>query len=119
MKLLLVFVLLTFPVFAQDTPPTSVGASACGPANINFDAKEDKAKQSLAQIEPGKAAVYVIKDYAAKCLGGCVTVRVGLDGAWIGANHARTYFFFTVSPGEHHLCSNWQSILIFFNVFIS
>jgi hypothetical protein len=53
----------------------------------------------------------VIEDYAAVCLVGCATVRVGLDGAWIGANQGNTYFSFTVTAGEHHLCSNWQSNL--------
>jgi hypothetical protein len=37
-----------------------------------------------------------------------VTTRVGLDGAWIGANRGDSYFFFPVEPGEHHLCSDWH-----------
>ena len=36
-------------------------------------------------------------------------MRVGLDGAWVGANKDRSYFFFSVDPGEHQLCTNWQS----------
>jgi len=111
MKALLVFFLLAAPAFAQDPASTSSGIAACGPANVKFAVKEDKAQQSRTQLEPGKALVYVIEDYAAVCLVGCATVRVGLDGAWIGANQGHTYFFFTVTPGEHHLCSNWQSSL--------
>jgi hypothetical protein len=34
---------------------------------------------------------------------------VGIDGAWVGANHGESYFFFPISPGEHHLCIDWQS----------
>jgi Protein of unknown function (DUF2846) len=109
MKALLLFFLLAAPAFAQDTASTSPGLAACGSDNVKFAVKEDKAQQSVTQMEPGKALVYVIEDYAAVCLGGCATVRVGLDGAWIGANRARTYFFFAITPGEHHLCSNWQS----------
>jgi hypothetical protein len=36
---------------------------------------------------------------------------MGLDGDWVGANQGNTHFSFSVSPGEHHLCSNWQSSL--------
>src|ERR1039457_3988164 len=37
------------------------------------------------------------------------TVRVSLDGSWVGANRGASYFFFPVEPGEHHLCADWQS----------
>jgi len=33
---------------------------------------------------------------------------VGLDGQWIGATNGNSYFYFSVDPGEHHLCTNWQ-----------
>jgi hypothetical protein len=39
------------------------------------------------------------------------TVRVGVDGSWIGANRGNSYFFLFVEPGEHHICANWQSSL--------
>jgi hypothetical protein len=32
-----------------------------------------------------------------------------MDGAWIGSNLRNSYFSFAVSPGERHLCANWQS----------
>jgi hypothetical protein len=35
-------------------------------------------------------------------------VKVGLDGAWVGANHGTSYLSFPVEPGEHHLCAEWQ-----------
>ncbi len=37
------------------------------------------------------------------------TIRIGLDGAWMGATRANSYIAFSVDPGEHHLCTNWQS----------
>jgi len=40
---------------------------------------------------------------------GSPTTRVGLDGVWVGANHGKSYFFFPVDPGDHHLCVRWQS----------
>ena len=38
------------------------------------------------------------------------TVRIGLDGSWIGATRGNSYVVFSVDhPGEHHLCAQWQS----------
>jgi hypothetical protein len=39
------------------------------------------------------------------------TIRVGIDGAWVGANNGASYFASTVDPGLHHLCASWQSDL--------
>ena len=36
-------------------------------------------------------------------------MRIGLDGSWVGANKGKSYFFFSVDPGEHQLCTKWQS----------
>lgn len=38
-------------------------------------------------------------------------IRIGVDGAWIGASRGDSYLFFSTMPGEHHLCANWQSSL--------
>jgi len=57
--------------------------------------------------ETGKALVYVIEDQRFKAVND-VTVRVGLDGSWIGANRGNSYLFFSAEPGEHHLCANWN-----------
>ena len=40
---------------------------------------------------------------------GDVTTRVGLDGTWVGANHGRSYVSFAVEPGQHRVCTDWQS----------
>jgi hypothetical protein len=37
---------------------------------------------------------------------------MGLDGDWLGATHGNSYFYFLVSPGIHHLCANWQSVVL-------
>jgi hypothetical protein len=36
-------------------------------------------------------------------------LRVGLDGKWVGAAKGDSYLSFSVDPGEHHLCTRWQS----------
>ena len=40
---------------------------------------------------------------------GAATVRIGMDGAWVGADKRDSYFVLDVSPGLHHLCASWQS----------
>jgi hypothetical protein len=34
-----------------------------------------------------------------------------VDGAWVGAVQGASWFSFTLPPGEHHMCVNWQSKL--------
>ena len=36
------------------------------------------------------------------------TTRIGVDGAWVAANHGNSFSYFSVDPGEHHLCASWQ-----------
>ena len=62
------------------------------------------------QVEPGKALVYISEVFK-KAPGemGDPTLRIGLDGDWVGAVKGNSYFSFNVDPGEHHLCMRWQS----------
>ena len=86
--------------------------AGCGPDEIQFDVKTDKSQHPSAQLEAGKALVYVFeeeKKQQNRFNIGSVTTRVGLDGKWVGANHGKSYFFFSVTPGEHRLCTQWQS----------
>ena len=86
--------------------------AGCGPTNVEFDVKTDKSQHPIAQLEAGKAVVYVFEEEKRQentTYFGSVTTRVGLDGKWVGANHGHSYFFFFVDPGEHHLCAQWQS----------
>jgi hypothetical protein len=78
---------------------------------VNFDAQASSSR-AAARLQPGKALVYLVEDFR-KAPGelGNPTIRVGLDGAWMGATRANTYLFFSVDPGEHHLCTSWQSRL--------
>jgi hypothetical protein len=96
--------------FAQDTALVTTQA-ACGPAQIQFDAEPAKALQPV-QPEAGKSLVYVVEifDKAANEISR-PTLRVGLDGKWVGADRPESYLAFSVDPGEHHLCTRWQSRL--------
>ncbi len=85
-------------------------AVACGPKNVNFDAKRDDSQHSLPQLEPGKAQLVVIQDLGVvACPGACITTKIGVDGAWVGAVQHNSYFSLSFDPGEHHVCANRQS----------
>jgi len=108
----IVFVTLLFAtsLLAQNEPSPGASQGACGPKEVRFDAQTSPGKPVL--LEPGKALVYVSEVFK-KVPGelGNPTIRVGLDGTWMGATRANSYLSFSVDPGEHHLCTNWQSHL--------
>jgi len=105
---LTIVLVLAASAFAQNTTPVHT-QTACGPLNAKFDA-QGVAGQPAAQLQPGKALVYVAEEFrkVPNELGN-PTLRVGIDGAWLGATRANSYLAFAVEPGEHHLCTSWQS----------
>lgn len=122
-KRILAAVLFVAPVFSFVTPLAAQGqvqdqtaaarnSAGCGPAGVEFDVKTDKKRHPAPRPDPGKALVYVFQHERHKpdvYTIGAVTVRVGLDGNWVGANHGSSYFFFPVETGEHRVCSQVQS----------
>ena len=107
MKLVFAVLLLIASAAAQAT--RSNPQSACGPLDTEFKVKTFAA-QHTSQPEPDKALVYVIEDFrrAPNELTN-PTIRIGLDGSWIGATRNKSYISFSVATGEHHLCTSWQS----------
>jgi len=108
MKTLLVSILACLPVFAADQAPPELVAvkAACGPGDVEFNVKSGKVQPPALQPEPGKGLVYVVEEYDGPPVK--PTVKVGLDGAWVGANRGTSYMSFPIEPGEHHLCAEWQ-----------
>jgi len=96
---------LAISALAQDSEAPQ---GACGAKEVRFDATTASGNQPA--LQPGKALVYVSEVFK-KAPGelGNPTIRVGLDGIWMGATRANSYIVFSVDPGEHHLCTNWQS----------
>ncbi len=90
---------------------TLTRAAGCGASDVEFNVKTDRIQRPTAQPAPGKALVYIFNVYrsGASFNIGSVTVRVGLDGDWVGANHGDSYFYFPVDPGDHRICAEWQS----------
>jgi hypothetical protein len=114
MKTLLAILLFAAPLFAQDQAAAARASAGCGPNEVKFTVKTDKKQHPTAQPEPGKAVVYVFggedSDVGGLVIGkDSVTTRWGVDGAWVGAGYRNSYFFFSVNPGDHHLCAGRQS----------
>ena len=93
------------PVLAQDnTAGAARTAAGCGPSAEMFNVQTTDLKHPVGQTEQGKALVYFFVDFVT-----APTMRVGVDGKWVGANNGKSYFFFQVDPGEHNVCTEWQS----------
>lgn len=100
--LLLALVLMPRQASAQMGP-------GCGAANIKFDVQTTKRPDATPSLDSGKALVFFLQDDAKYNAMPRPTTRFGIDGAWVGATHANSYFYVSVDPGKHHVCANWQS----------
>jgi hypothetical protein len=111
MKTALAVVLFVASAFAQDQSAVEAAEAACGSHNVELQIKIDKRQHPVIQPNPSKAAAYVILDQKFEIVRD-VTARVGIDGAWVGANRGNSYLFFSTAPGEHHLCTDWISTFL-------
>ncbi len=107
MKIAVLALFLAIPVFAQN--PSANLAPSCGPRNVTFSVNVDAAKQTPAQSEHGKALVYFFQHDGPGGDHQHYTIKIGMDGAWVGAYKHNSYFAVSVGPGEHHVCANVQS----------
>jgi hypothetical protein len=111
--LALLLILLASPVFAQQTSDSTNPLWACGPVATKFEVTVTPPADVVPVLVPseGKALVYVIEDIGPGdyFLVSGAPYRIGLDGAWVGALKGRSFLSLSVSPGERHLCANWQS----------
>jgi hypothetical protein len=100
-----VLLLSTAQVWAASLP------DSCGNDRVNFDIKLENDRPLPTGPESGKAQIVFIEtlDKAGTCFHCISTTRVGVDGAWVGANQGNSYFAISVLPGEHNLCSDVQS----------
>jgi hypothetical protein len=85
--------------------------NSCGDDKVRFEVKAQKGQTPALTPVEGKALIVLVENYQRQGnVIGKPTTRVGLDGAWVGANQGNSYFTLEVTPGEHHLCTDWQSI---------
>ena len=115
MKTLTALLFLAFATIssAQNAPTETAAPPGCGAENTKFDVKTDRSQHPLVKPEPGKALVYFLQDDTYFQSVPRPTTRFGLDGNWVGATQANSYFYASVDPGEHHLCAGWQSFVGF------
>jgi hypothetical protein len=106
--LLLAAASLSLPAFAQ--APTA--ATGCGDPAIHFDVDTDRGLHP-SPAAPGRALVFFLQDDSDVSGFRKPTVRIGVDGKWVGATHNTSYIFFYAEPGQHHLCTNWQDVDVF------
>ncbi len=82
---------------------------SCGNDKIKFDVKTEEGQPVPAGPTEGKAQIVFLENEN-HMIGPFMhaTVRLGVDGAWVGANYGNSYFATTVDPGIHHLCASWE-----------
>jgi hypothetical protein len=112
MKVAVALLLLASPAFAQNVPTRSEAPPGCGVEQVKFDVKTDKGQHAAVQPNEGKALVYFLEDDTEFGSFPKPTTRAGLDGKWIGATHGNSYIYFSVDPGERHLCASWQAAVV-------
>ena len=109
-KILFSVALLLLGPFArgQGIASLPVAKVACGPENSKLEVSLDQTEQPQLNPVSGKAVVYIAQDFPVGTTLVHLTTRVGVDGAWVGANQIRSYFGFMIDPGVHHLCVSGQ-----------
>lgn len=100
---------LLFAVSAVAQNSSAVVPAACGSIGVSYDVKLDDSQHTLAQPEPGMARVYFIQDSGLWAKHQYYTLKIGLDGTWVGAYKQNSYFTVSVQPGERHMCVNVQA----------
>lgn len=109
MRFVLLVALFSTPVITL-AQRVNHSAGGCGPANVNFEVSSPNDGAPPPVVQNGKGLVYVIQVMENPSWDNDAAItRVGMDGAWKGANHGNTYFYFSVNPGPHDLCVDWQS----------
>ena len=85
---------------------------ACGNDKIKYQVQTENRKIAPPVPPEGKAEIlFIERENQMVVPFHYATVRLGVDGAWVGADYDNSYFALFVNPGEHHLCANWQATL--------
>lgn len=94
-------------LLAVQCQATTLPAS-CGDDGVKLDVTTEKAQPIPAPSANNAVLIFVQRN--TRCIG-CSVTRVGVDGAWAGADKGNSYFAIAVAPGEHHVCANWEAPL--------
>ncbi len=97
----------------QDAAAMKAATAACGPVKEKFAVSKQAGPMGAPDGTAGAAdsgqARVVIAQPGNPVGFTSQTFRVGIDGAWAGAVAGSSWQAFTVAPGEHHVCVNWES----------
>ncbi len=107
--LFLMFVALFFTqVSGQDSKDAKkeLRLKACGTKEVNYKADTDKEKHPTPEAPKDKALIYVMRT---TMIGYKIHSKLAVDGEWMGVNRGKTYFYFTLAPGEHYFCSESEN----------
>jgi hypothetical protein len=110
--LFLLLIALGIPALAYAQDQAAQMAAGCGPKDIRFEVSADASQHPKGQPAPGEALAYFF-DPRGGLSDDWPPARVGVDGAWVGANKKESYFFFSVAPGSHNLCADKQVVTTF------
>jgi len=96
---------------AQQTTTAPSPIAACGSDTVQFTTQHGETGDASPPESSDKATIYVIEIYnlADKGRFARPTVRVAMDGSWLGATQGFSYLRFPADPGTRHLCVRWQS----------
>jgi hypothetical protein len=109
MKLVALMLLMAGNAVAQNAPKDV--PAACGDMKVVYDASvADDGRHVSGTAAPGNALVYFIQDLGFEA-GEHFTIRLGVDGTWVGAYKQSSAMLIAVAPGERHLCASVQSVL--------
>jgi len=110
-KFIFLAFLFVVPAFGQNQTSDAFTSAGCGPKEVSFQVKVDKNHHATGQVAPQEALIYIFNEETRDSditYIGAPTIRVGVDGTWVGANSSRSYFFFALPSGEHRLCVAMQ-----------
>jgi hypothetical protein len=86
--------------------PLSAQTRECGEPNVAFKVKTEKPIHSIPRAEPDKSLIVVLRqDEGRHGVKRSYNTPFTVDGKYVGVNQGGTYFFTTVTAGQHVLCS--------------
>jgi uncharacterized protein DUF2846 len=97
---------LAFFPFASVSAQEKPDDSGCGPGSEKLAAHTDKSSHPEPQPIADKAVLVVVRP---TMMGNKVQTKFAVDGKWVGVNRGDNYFFVTVDPGSHQLCSQAEN----------
>lgn len=134
---MLVASMLSFPASAQKLSQVEIAQmqqnvrtaeAACGDPTVRFKVKRIKGPSDVPAPSAGSAQVVVLesglgyadeyfvpkgnsrpRNYKKLPQRLTPTVRMGMGGRWMGALRGNDFIAFTIQPGEHHFCVQFQN----------